>query len=296
MNSFPSLDPADRRLVPLDHSGNPIEGKGEPGRICVAFTELRAKPDFGCAIDTQLVYGETVRIFAQHDGWLLVQAERDQYVGWLEADTVEEGMFTPTHLVSVPRTFFYPGPDLKLPHKGMRSMGSAVTVVEWVEKRGTQYCILETGEAVIARHVRPVDAHESDYASVAETLLRTPYLWAGTTGFGIDCSGIVKLALLMCGQLVLRDSDMQAATIGVPLPYDDTHENIERGDLIFWKGHVAICQGRDLSGEHRIIHANGHTMDVYSEPLKQAVDRIAYLYAKPIGTRRPNVKKTSQAR
>ncbi len=292
MSDLPVLESLDRRLnvfsPALAESG--LRGKveaeqfldGKPAQVRVAFTELRAKPDSSAPIDTQLMFGETVRVFDTANGYSLVKADRDRYVGWLEEGTISHKICEPTHLVCVPRTFFYPEPDLKLPHKGMRSMGSAVRVVDQVEKRGTRYALLETGEAVVERHVRLVGHHADDYVAVAEQLIHTPYLWAGTTAFGIDCSGFVKLAMLMCGKLVLRDSDMQAATLGDEIDPGKTYENLRRGDLVFWRGHVAIV--RD---ENSLIHANGHTMNVAIEPLDEAFSRIEYLYERPIGCRRP---------
>ncbi len=280
-SKLPTLDPLDRRLNLLDDNGDVISAEGKPARISVAFTELRARPDRTCAIDTQLMFGEDVKVYDEKDGWARVQADRDQYVGWLEATTLKYDVTPVTHLVCVPRTFLYPETDLKLPHKGMRSMASGLVVVGEQENRGTHYKILDTGEAIISHHIRPLNEPSKDYVSVAEGLLTTPYLWAGTTAFGLDCSGLIKLAMFMCGKKILRDSDMQAATLGEEIDPGKAYENIQRGDLIFWRGHVGIVQGDGM-----MLHANGNSMDVTSEPLINAIERIAYLYEKPIGVRR----------
>ncbi|MDJ0613285.1 MAG: NlpC/P60 family protein [Rhizobiaceae bacterium] len=287
MSDLPQLDPHDRRLNPLDETGTPVKGEGTSASIRVAFTELRREPDMACAIDTQLMFGQRVNVYDIQAGWAWVQAERDGYVGWLEETTLDHDPVDTTHLVSAPRTFFYPEPDLKLPHKGMRSMGSELSVVDYTETRGTQYAILAGGEAVIASHIRAKDDHADDFVSIAESLLLTPYLWAGTTAFGIDCSGFVHLAMFMSGKNVLRDSDMQAATIGSEIDPGADHQQVHRGDLIFWRGHVGICHGLDETGQQMLLHANGHSMNVLSEPLIPAIERIAYLYEMPIGVRRP---------
>ncbi|TIR46703.1 MAG: NlpC/P60 family protein, partial [Mesorhizobium sp.] len=114
------------------------------------------------------------------------------------------------------------------------------------------------------------------------TFLGTPYLWGGASGFGIDCSGLVQLAMHMAGRQVLRDSDMQAATIGEPLGPGPEFAGLRRGDLVFWKGHVAV-----MTDPETMIHANGHTMLVSREGFRQAVARIGYLYGSPTGFRRP---------
>jgi len=282
MSKLPKLDPLDRRLNVLDADGVIILTDGKPATIKVAFTELRGVPEFDAAIDTQLIFGEDVHVFETRSSWSRVKAVRDGYVGWLETSTLEYETTPATHIVYAQRTFLYPEPDLKLPHKGMRSMGSGLRIIGEIEKRGTNYALLETGEAVIAKHIRPITQYDTDYVTVAESLMATPYLWAGTSAFGIDCSGLVKLAMFMCGQNVLRDSDMQAATMGDEIDPGANYENIKRGDLVFWRGHVGIAQGGGM-----LIHANGHSMNVKSEPLLEAVERIAYLYENPIGVRRP---------
>ncbi|MEM7288765.1 MAG: NlpC/P60 family protein [Pseudomonadota bacterium] len=287
MTNFPELAANDRRLNLLGENGEVRNINGTPAAINVSFTDLRSKADFSAPIDTQLVFGETVQCYETLGDWTRVQADRDGYVGWLESMTLVHDPLPATHIVCAPRTFLYPEPDLKKPHKGMRSMGSALRIVSEAETRGTIYKVLETGEAVFAKHVRSLEEKEADYVSVAESLLRAPYLWAGTTAFGLDCSGLVQLAKFMCGETVLRDSDMQAASIGEIIDPGEEFEGVERGDLAFWQGHVGICQGMDSGGTQMLLHANAHSMDVTSEPLKDAVERIAYLYGPPTGFRRP---------
>ena len=279
---WPQLGSDDPRL----HLSEAEKQAAEPAWIARFFADLKRVPEAGAGLDTQILHGENVLKVDSANGWTKIQARRNGYVGWVPDDALSEGERIPTHFVSVPRTFLYPGPDMKLPRSGYRSLGSGVVVTERAETRGTQYAILDSGEAVIVSHLVEVGDPAADYVSVAETLLRTPYLWGGSTAFGIDCSGLVSLAMQMAGIDVLRDSDMQAATIGEPVAICPDWSDLKRGDLLFWRGHVAIAQG-EIGGQQHMLHANGHTMDVASEPVAEAVLRIEHLYEKPIGVRRP---------
>lgn len=288
MNSHtPSLNwPQLREDDPRLHLSEAEKQVARPVWVARFFVDLKRKPDPDAALDTQILHGENLLKVESANGWAKIQARRNRYVGWVAEDALSEGERTPTHFVSVPRTFLYPGADMKLPRSGYRSLGSGVVVADRVETRGTHYAILDSGEAVIDSHVVAAGDHAADYVSVAETLLRTPYLWGGGTAFGIDCSGLVSLAMQMAGMDVLRDSDMQAATIGEPVAIRPDWSDLKRGDLVFWRGHVAIAQG-EIGGQQHVLHANGHTMDVASEPADEAVLRIEHLYEKPIGVRRP---------
>ena len=255
---------------------------GRPARIAASIADLRRAPRPDAEMDSQLLLGEDIRVFEESEGWAWVQAERDGYVGYVAATAVAPIAADATHVVSAPRTFIYPGPDMKLPRSSELSMGSRIAVTGHAETRGTKYALLASGEAIVARHLVAKDVFAGDYVAVAETLLNTPYLWGGSSGFGIDCSGLVQLALRMAGRAVQRDADQQGETAGAAIDAGPAYENLQRGDLVFWKGHVAI-----MTDAANMIHANGHTMLVSREPLDAAVERIGYLYGKPTGFRRP---------
>lgn len=253
--------------------------EGAPARLAVPVAALRPKPDLSIGIDTELLFGEEVTVFDRAGGFAWVKAGHDGYVGYLPETALSAVETAPTHHVVVPRTFVYPGPDLRFPVSMALSMGSRIAVVGEAETRGTRYHLLADGRAIVAGHCLPVGAWpDDDYVAIAARFLETPYLWGGRSGFGIDCSGLVQLSLQMTGRNAPRDSDMQAAGLGTVI----SREELRRGDLVFWKGHAGI-----MEDDRTLLHANGHTMSVAHEDFEAAVRRIGWLYEMPTGYRRP---------
>jgi cell wall-associated NlpC family hydrolase len=128
--------------------------------------------------------------------------------------------------------------------------------------------VTSAGGYVPALHLRPLGEFQSDFVAVAERFVGVPYLWGGKTALGLDCSGLVQVALSACGTACPRDSDMQERAVGTPLAAAAFSAR-QRGDLMFWKGHVAIVRDRDT-----LIHANAFHMAVIIEPIAEALARI----------------------
>ncbi|MBS3649736.1 C40 family peptidase [Pseudaminobacter sp. 19-2017] len=275
-------DLADLRLKGLVEAERFVEGR--PATVSAPVADMRAasRPDSG--INTQLLRGDTVTVFDTSEGYAWVQADFDGYVGYLAEGDLSPTGSQPTHRVIVPRTFLYPGPDLRFPRIEALTIGSELGVLATAETRGTRYAQLDSGGWVVESHLGAKDSFASDYVAIAETLLNTPYLWGGTSAFGIDCSGLVQLSQRLAGRSAPRDSDMQANGLGSPLEPGPDYRNLSRGDLVFWKGHVAI-----MTDPETIIHATGSTMMVTREPLKEAIERIRRFYGDPTGFRRPEL-------
>ncbi|WP_274423615.1 C40 family peptidase [Chelativorans sp. YIM 93263] len=251
---------------------------GEPAAVAAPVASVHQAPDASAGMDTQFLHGDTVRVFERKDGWAWVQNVRDNYVGYVRESELGDVPQAPTHIVCIPRSFVYPEADMKAPPVRTQSIGARLAVRDVIEKGTTRYALLESGEAMIAPHLRLLDEASADFVSVAEAFLGTPYLWGGASGFGIDCSGLVQLSLFMAGREVPRDTDMQEAALGSPI---SEASMLSRGDLVFWRGHVAIM----MDGK-TVVHANGYTMTVSQESLAEAIQRITPLYGQPTGYRR----------
>jgi len=211
-----------------------------------------------------------VRVFERREGWAWVQLESDGYVGYAAQDDLIAIGRAATHRVAVPSTFMFPAPDIKSQPTVTLTMNARVAVTGQNER----FAHLANGRFVVASHLAPLSESAPDFVAVAEAYHHAPYLWGGKSVFGLDCSGLVQLSLQASGIVCPRDTDMQEASLGHPLPKDDLG-SLRRGDLVFWDGHVGI-----MSDEHMLLHANGHFMQVTLEPLRTAVERIVKRHGK----------------
>jgi cell wall-associated NlpC family hydrolase len=234
-------------------------------RVVAGSAALRRTPDGSAEQVNQALFGEPVRMFQTDGEWAYVQLELDRYVGWMRLASLQKAGREPTHRVRVLRTFIFEQPNMKSRPMRAASMNARMAL----EERDGNFARIEGSGWVFAPHVAPLDDPEMDFVGVAQKFVGAPYLWGGRESAGIDCSGLVQVSLQATGVFPLRDSDMQEKTLGLPHEWDAEFANMERGDLVFWKGHVGI-----MCSPSMLLHASARDLHVEIEPLLQAVERI----------------------
>jgi cell wall-associated NlpC family hydrolase len=252
-------DLADARLQGKVEAERFVEGKAS--QVIAPITGVHREADQSSMQLAQALFGETLRIFEEKDGFAFVQLDQDGYVGYIVSTALSATVAKETHRVSVPLTLHYPKPDLKSSQAFAMPMNARVSVTSV----DGDYVSLATGGYMFGAHLSATRV-ERDFVTVAERFLHVPYLWGGESFAGIDCSGLVQTAFEACGIHSLRDSDMQENTIGSLVA---NHSKLQRGDLVFWKGHVGI-----MKDTKNLLHANGYHMMVAIEPLQNTITRI----------------------
>ena len=239
---------------------------------------LRRAPFPDAPLDTEALLGERVTVYeTTEEGFAWGQLANDGYVGWLPANALSAPGPEPTHKVAALRTLVFPGPSIKLPPVTWLPLGARLAIV----RHEGRLAMTPNGGYLPGNHLVPLIETEPDFVAVAERFTGTPYLWGGKSSLGLDCSGLVQVALTACGIACPRDSDMQEQALGHRVVPNADYTNLRRGDLVFWKGHVAIV--RDAA---TLLHANAFHMSVTAEPLAGAIARIKASDSEPRSVKR----------
>lgn len=240
-------------------------------RVAGSSMMIRSAASEAAEASSQLLHGEDFAVLDVTGGWAWGYSLHDHYVGYVPAERLATPSI-PTHRVSVREALLFAGPSIKMPAIGTLPFGARIA--------GTmKEAFLETPSGFVHRcHIDPIGTVRHDPVAVAELFLGMPYLWGGRGAHGIDCSGLVQIALAATGVPAPRDTDMQRDSLGEPLADE---ARLRRNDIVNFPGHVGL-----MVDEDQLIHANAHWMGVVIEPLADVVARLAPHHDRPILSRR----------
>ena len=224
------------------------------------FTPLYANK--GSKLSTQLLYGEECDIFDTKNGWSWIQSRRDNYVGYTPTINLTRKIYKPNSKVISLRTIIYTKPDIKSVTKGYLSFNSLVEVIKIKGK----YSLIKNLGWCPSLDLVKIKSSKFNHIDLSKQYLDTPYLWGGRDSMGIDCSGLVQNLHQINNRPFPRDTDMQEIFVTNEVKFE---KDLKAGDLVFWKGHVAM-----MIDNSNIIHANAFHMKTAIEPLSTAKKRI----------------------
>lgn len=246
-------------------------------QIAVDATAIRRRPAPDAPQETQALYGEIFDVYEERDGWAWGQAAFDGYVGYVERAALAAPVDAPTHRVCALRTYVFSDPDIKSAPQRLLSMNAKVAA----GRADGRFLAAARGGWITADHLRPLSQHADDFVAVAEMFLHAPYFWGGRESLGLDCSALVQNALEAAGIAAPRDTDMQALALGAPVAGGFGEIALQRGDLVFWKGHVGI-----MLDAARMVHANATAMAVSIDDARAFAAKIEAREGPVTGVRR----------
>lgn len=250
----------------------PHYAKAEAMHCMGAAAFVRETGSHDARASSQLLPGETFHLLDVTGEWAWGFCDHDGYVGYVERAALGVGALIATHRVTARSAPLFATADIKSPVQGYLPAGSRIFGAV-----ADNFLMTDAG-AIHSRHVMPLTQDKTDWVAAAERQIGQPYVWGGRGAGGIDCSGLIQLALGQAGIKVPRDSDLQREGIGDPLPADAP---LQRGDLVFFPGHVGI-----MLDAANMLHANAFWMTTLVEPLADVIARLKPEHDEPVLARR----------
>ena len=247
--------------------------------IIESYIPLLKNKNDPLSIETECLYGEEFTVLKKSEDWCYGYLNHDYYYGWVQRVNLANAP-TANFYVLAPNTFVLNEPNIKSLTINHLSIGSEVFVNkfynDWAEIFFIKNEISLIGYVPRA-HLIKIGSNKLDWVTIAESLIGTPYKWGGKTSRGIDCSALVQISLKLSYIKSPRNSEDQKIKLGKNVLSSNELDlqnlfkiwdaNIKRGDLIFWKGHVAI-----INKPLTLIHANTDTYNVSQQNTKDILE------------------------
>ena len=220
------------------------------------------------SLETECLFGEMVEILDEHLDWVYCKLNTDNYRGWIKKNSLGQLKII-THRVIIKRTFIYKDANAKSDALLYLPMGSKLAI-EKIKSGWAETCFLLENKIQVgyvpSKHIVYCKHKVKDWVAIAQQLEGVPYRWGGRDTIGIDCSALLQLSYQTYGQMIPRNSSQQ---VKFKKKNIDDINDLKRGCVIFWEGHVGI-----MIDKLNCIHANAFHMKTVTEPLMNIINRM----------------------
>ena len=223
-----------------------------------SLSNIYKSPSKISEVTSQIIYGEKFNVISKNKDWLKIKTSFDDYIGYIKNENYVNN-FKPTHKIFVLKASIYD--KAKKRTKYFLAFSSKISII----KKNKKFIEFEKNKWVKRTNIKKIDYLEKNYLKILKLFLNTKYIWGGKTYKGIDCSAILQLLYYYNNKFYPRDTKDQikySAKIA-------KRRIFKKGDVIFWKGHVAIC-----INSKKLIHAYGPKKKVLIMPISKTIERI----------------------
>ena len=234
------------------------------------FSNIYKEPRRSSEVTSQIIYGEKFKIFSKNKNWIKIKSIFDDYIGYIENKKYIQN-FNPKFKVNALKAKIYKKPNSK--SNSYLPLGSKLSV----EKENKFYIKIDKNMWVKKKDIKKINHKEKNFVKFFSKFLKVTYKWGGKTYKGIDCSALLQIFFYYNNLFYPRDTKDQ-----IKYSTKKITKKFKKGDIIFWKGHVAIC----LNSKY-LIHAYGPEKRVLIMPIHKTIKRI-------LDTANLNVKKVSK--
>ena len=226
------------------------------------YINLYEKPSYKSKISSQIIYGEKFKILSKKKGWLKIKTAFDKYDGYTK-NIKYSNKFSPTHKISVQKTniFSFPKNSNKYKIKKKLPFASKIEIL----KKNKNFVMFEKNKWIYLKDIKKDNFKEKNFIKILNLFNNCKYKWGGKTFDGIDCSALVQMYYLYNNKYFPRDTKDQ---IKIKKGLKNSN-NLKKGNIIYWKGHVAVC-----INSKKLIHAYGPKKKVLIMNIKNTIKII----------------------
>ncbi len=222
-----------------------------------SFSNIYKLPNRRSEITSQILYGERFKILSKRKSWIKIKSLYDRYSGFIKDKKYVKELKI-SHKVSNIEANIFKNPNTKT--KRNLYFGSKLSVLE--KKNG--FARFDKNQWVKSKDIKKITHKEKNFVKILKLFLKTKYVWGGRTNKGIDCSALLQIFFYYNNLFYPRDTKDQ-----INYSIKKISKKFKKGDIIFWKGHVAIC-----INSKQLIHAYGPKKRVIVMPINKTIKMI----------------------